>query len=82
MDKKRDKLKAWDVMESKELEKVSRKASAAKHGKSDPEGSTLVRISSDNHKALRIIAAVEGVAMQDIIDRLVTEYKAKYHPNL
>ena len=85
MDKKKGKPKAWQVVKDKELEQVSRRASAAKQGKeskSTPDGSTLVRISNENHKALRIMAAMDGISMQEIIDKLVAEYKAKHHPEL
>lgn len=83
MDKKKGKPKAWDVMESKELEQVSRKASAAKHGKAGKDKDfTLTRIGIEPHRFLRKMASLEEIQMQELIDRLVTEYKAKYHPNL
>lgn len=78
-------IKSWDAFKEREVEKMARRASAAKQGKESkatPDGSTLVRISNENHKALRIMAAMDGISMQEIIDKLVSEYKAKHHPEL
>lgn len=75
--------KAWDKISPKDLSEVAKKAIAAKHGKTTGEdNSTLVRISAENHKLLRIMAAMEGRKMQDLIDNMVAEYKAKKHPGL
>lgn len=43
---------------------------------------TLTRVGLIPHGLLRKMAVLEGIQMQELLDRLLLEYKAKKHPGL
>lgn len=75
--------KKWNAVDKKTAVEVREKATAVKTGTAKKEKTyTLTRVGLIPHGLLRKMAVLEGVQMQEMLDRLLLEYKAKKHPGL